>query len=332
MDQPLRNFNDRRHLWAIVLAGGAGRRMTPVTTPATGTAIPKQYCSLWGGPSLFQETLIRAQTTVAREKVCASVAEPHRSWWEPPLWALPRRNTIVQAVDRGNALGLLLPLLHILQRDPQARVMVLPSDHYVHDEAVFTNSLCEAARFSATHPEAVVMLGFEAQHPDLELGYVVPGIRQESGVFEVAELVEKPLLSERRVLRNGMVMLAGARALLGLYQRSHPNIVAVLQYAVGRDLDSPRDGFHAAAAFHNLPTLDFARDIVLGQEEVMRTLPVPECGWSDLSGPAALAAVLGQGQNRKAPARGPWSPPTLILSEQYFRTASAAYAGGGAHW
>src|ERR1051326_2981504 len=49
-----------RHTWALVLAAGEGKRLSPLTTTPSGTPIPKQYCSLWDGPSLLQEALARA--------------------------------------------------------------------------------------------------------------------------------------------------------------------------------------------------------------------------------------------------------------------------------
>jgi hypothetical protein len=127
-------------IWAIVLAGGAGRRLTALTTTSAGTVIPKQYCSLWGGSSLLQDALARARTVAAREHTCVVVAAGHNGWWEVPLWAQPVRNTIAQPVDRGTAIGVLLPLLHILGRDPAARILILPSDHRVREERILTQA------------------------------------------------------------------------------------------------------------------------------------------------------------------------------------------------
>ena len=129
--------------WALVLAAGEGSRLRALTT-TNGVAVPKQFCSLHDGPSLLQEALHRAEAVAPRQRICTIVAEQHRRWWQGPLWSLPSQNIIVQPENRGTAAGLLLPLLHIEARDPQARVVVLPSDHYVRDEATLARSLRNA--------------------------------------------------------------------------------------------------------------------------------------------------------------------------------------------
>ena len=147
--------------WALVLAAGEGSRLRALTTHR-GVAVPKQFCSLVGGPSLLEEAILRAEAIVPRQRVCTVVAEQHRVWWEEALRFMPRRNVIVQPQNRGTAVGLLLPLLHIAQRDPQARVVILPSDHYVRDEAVLARSLRQAAsrKQEKLDPRTLIAAGF----------------------------------------------------------------------------------------------------------------------------------------------------------------------------
>ena len=90
--------------WALVLAAGEGSRLRSLTTMRSGVAVPKQFCSLQGGPSLLQEALQRAEAVAPRARICTIVAEQHRRWWEGPLWSLPAQNVIVQPDNRGTAL------------------------------------------------------------------------------------------------------------------------------------------------------------------------------------------------------------------------------------
>lgn len=96
------NYN---HTWALVLAAGEGSRLHTLTTTAEGVAIPKQFCSLYGGPSLFEETTRRASHVASTELVCSIVAEQHRQWWEHSTRHLPAGNVIVQPENRGTATG-----------------------------------------------------------------------------------------------------------------------------------------------------------------------------------------------------------------------------------
>jgi mannose-1-phosphate guanylyltransferase len=82
------------------------------------------------------EALQRCDAVAEPDHITVIVASGHRRWWLPLLREMPTANVIVQPSNRGTANGILLPLLHIMARDPDARIVLLPSDHYVRDERV----------------------------------------------------------------------------------------------------------------------------------------------------------------------------------------------------
>jgi CTP:molybdopterin cytidylyltransferase MocA len=131
--------------WALVLAGGEGSRLRSLTQNDEGVAVPKQFCSLQGGPSLLAAALNRAGAIAPRERLCAIVAGQHRQWWaDGTLDDLPDSNVFVQPSNRGTAHGVLLPLVKIAARDPNAIVVLLPADHYFRNEATIAASLSRA--------------------------------------------------------------------------------------------------------------------------------------------------------------------------------------------
>src|SRR5271169_450762 len=125
----------RNDIWAIVLAGGDGVRLRSLTIDSNGRAVPKQYCSLFGGPTLLQNALSRGQALAGRDRLCTVVADQHAKWWRDELRGLRRSNIIVQPESRGTAMGILLSVLWTLVRDPAAKLLFLPADHYVEHEA-----------------------------------------------------------------------------------------------------------------------------------------------------------------------------------------------------
>lgn len=286
------------HDWAIVLAAGEGSRLRSLTTTSGGVSVPKQFCSLAGGPSLLQETLRRAEIVAPRSRIATVVAEQHRRWWEGPLWSLRASNVVVQPENRGTANGILLPLLFLMERDPLARVVLLPSDHFVRDEAILAHSLRAAMAQLAFRPDEVLLLGIDPDEADAELGYVVPEASETYGVAKVAQFVEKPPLTLARELIgqgglwNSFIIAAQARALLGLFQRRFPELVADVSIAVRRELRSGGDGYALADLYGRLPELDFSRHVLEGQEAQLRVLRVPQCGWSDLGTPRRVADCL----------------------------------------
>jgi mannose-1-phosphate guanylyltransferase len=283
--------------WALVLAAGEGSRLRALTTHS-GVAVPKQFCSLRGGPSLLEEAVLRAASVVPRQRICAIVAAQHRRWWENSLRMLPARNVIVQPENRGTANGLLMPLLQIAHRDPAAAIVILPSDHHVRDEAVLARALRQVAGKLADDHSNLYLLGISPDEADPELGYIVPGNRDERGALRVAEFVEKPptalarLMIERGGLWNAFILAGTVEAFLGLFERRYPALLTQMRAAVGHDSTGPADAVAAIDLYARLPELDFSRHVLEGSEASLRVQPVPACGWSDLGTPKRVAEAL----------------------------------------
>jgi mannose-1-phosphate guanylyltransferase len=180
----------QRQRWAIVLAAGAGSRLRTLTTDERGST-PKQFCSLSGGESLLELSLARAERLVPRSRVLVIVAAEHETHWRAQLRHLPRGNVIVQPRNRGTAPGLVLPLLTVCSRDPDPTVVVLPSDHYVHDEVELGRALLRACHGVESGSASIVPLGIAAEYPATDYGWITPG--RGVGPFKPVEaFVEKP--------------------------------------------------------------------------------------------------------------------------------------------
>jgi len=172
--------------WAVVLAGGEGTRLAALTRDACGNSVPKQFCSLNGGSALVHDAMRRARRIAPQEQLCAIVAQQHSRYWRKALQALPARNIIVQPQNRGTANGVLLCVLTILERDPLARIVFLPADHFVLDESVLARALCDLAVHLNHSPDGLTLIGIEPDAADPELGYIVPGRMLSDGSRTVA--------------------------------------------------------------------------------------------------------------------------------------------------
>lgn len=298
------HFDD--HDWALVLAAGEGTRLRSLTTTRDGVPVPKQFCSLDGGPSLLQEALSRAESIAHFTRICTVVAAQHRQWWAEPLQMRSRSNVVVQPQNRGTAIGILLPLLQLVRRDPRARVALLPSDHYVENERVLGRALRGAMIDAATYSDDVLLLGIRPDHADPELGYVVPGRPNGIGLAPVSRFVEKPsradaeTLIDHGALWNSFVVVARLESLLALYERRFPEVLTAMDLAIERE--HAGDLRAMTELYERLPAIDFSRHVLQGQEEFLRVVQVPSCGWSDLGTPHRVAAAL----------RGPRPVPRTI--------------------
>ncbi len=288
----------QQNTWALVLAAGEGSRLRSLTTDSNGTAIPKQFCSLQGGPSLLQEALHRAQAVAPRERVCAIVAEQHRRWWQGSLWSLPAGNIFIQPRNRGTAIGILMPVLRILARDPLARIVFLPADHYVRDEEVLARALRTAMRELPRHEDELLLLGISPEEADPELGYIVPALSDGVRTSPVERFVEKPdaTVAQELIgaggLWNSFIFAANGFAILSLLRARYPEVVEDLDTAIARDAGLRRGSPSVVELYERLPEIDFSRHIVQGAERRLRVLTVPRCGWNDLGTPKRVAETI----------------------------------------
>jgi len=307
-------------MWALVLAGGEGSRLHSLTRNVHGVMVPKQYCSLQGGASLLQEALQRAAAVAPMQRVCTVVAAQHRQWWTSMLTGVLRaRNVIVQPQNRGTAHGILLSLLRIADKDPDATLVMLPADHHLRNEEILSESLREAADLASMRPDAIYLLGIEADEPDPEMGYILPASRAQPGPAAVVQFLEKPTqvhakaLIDQGALWNSFIMAASVRALLNLFDDRFETAREAMKL----------DGAPLDAAYQLLPTVDFSRDVLAGNESVLRVLPVPHCGWSDLGTASRVASTLRRLKDDAiGPTVRPYFPTHLILADQCSRQLS----------
>lgn len=283
------------HTWAIVLAAGSGTRLSSLTQDSAGAAVPKQFCSLDGESTLIEQALMRAAAVVEPQRVSAVVAPAHRRYWLPTLRNLPPDNVVIQPHNRGTAVGMLLPVLRIATRDPDARILILPADHHVRDEKILARAMRRALEDIRLHPIGMALLGIEADEPDPELGYIVPHAVDHPRLRRVHRFVEKPPDDEaRRLIRagalwNSFILACRATSLIDLLRRRYPNVVQSLQATVGL-----HDEASLERLYRDLPSVDFSRDVATGQEQLLTVVPVPRCGWNDLGTPHRLAQTLAR--------------------------------------
>jgi len=284
-------------VWAVVLAGGDGTRVSSLSRGPTGELVPKQYCAFGGGEPLLRQALRRAGGLVPRERIVAVVAERHRRYWRQALSGLPPENIVVEPRNRGTAPGILLPVLEIvLHRDRNARVLVLPADHHLGSEDVLRGALREAVRAVRRPGAPVVLLGMAGEQGDHEYGFILPNVYASAGVRSVLSFVEKPDPESGRglaldgALVNSFIFASRGTTLIRLFEDTVPDLVRALVPVVlaGSPGAALRD------LYDGIPTGDFSRAVLERMPASLGVLAVPPCGWSDLGTPSRLERFLGR--------------------------------------
>jgi mannose-1-phosphate guanylyltransferase len=257
--------------------------------------VPKQYCALRGGRSLLRLTMARAERLVPDDRVVAVVQRDHRSWWSRELSDLPRENVVAQPGDRGTAVGLLLALLAIRRRDPEAEVVVLPADHFVAREDLFAEGVEVAFGELGGARDRVVLLGVASGRPDGGLGWIVPAAESAAGAAQpVAEFCEKPTpalaraLIDRGAVANCFVSVGRLETFVRLLGQRCDALALLEPLFAGARLD----GALLAAAFERLSRVDLSADVLAHHPGDLSVLALPELGWSDLGTPEGVQRCL----------------------------------------
>jgi mannose-1-phosphate guanylyltransferase len=334
-------MNYRPNAWALVLAAGDGTRLATLTTDHDGRAVPKQFCSLNGGDSLLQATLRRARQIVPSRRICAIVARIHEHYWRRTLRSLPEANVIVQPRNRGTANGLLLGVLRILERDPLARIILLPADHHVLDDQSLIGSIRAAAALVGRDPKRILkkrllLVGISPEEPDPGLGYIVQGASLGAGIRHVTQFVEKPTAAVARALIargavwNSFILAAHGAAVVASIRERYPHIVDNMIKALRFDAT------HGTCAledlYDSLPELDFSRSVAQGAESGLCVYTAPACGWTDLGTPRRIGAALHRLwiSQRRRPLLGSSHAPAFVnLATQYSRLDGATAETAG---
>lgn len=278
--------------WALLLAAGNGTRLRELTE-AHGVSAPKQYCAVGGERTLLELARERARRVVPAANVLAVVAEGHRRFWRRDLAGLAAESIVVQPVNRGTGVGILLPLLELAARASDATVALLPCDHHVLGERALAGALRQAFATAERPDGRIVLLGLTPDSAAGDLGWIVPGATLDGGrVAAVEAFVEKPgengarALAARGGLWNGFFVVARVEALLDLYRARMPRLVDGLERARVAGPEA------VAACYAGLEPVDFSRDLLEGAEDRLAVLPVPPCGWSDLGTPERVVERL----------------------------------------
>jgi mannose-1-phosphate guanylyltransferase / mannose-6-phosphate isomerase len=281
------------HLYAVVLAGGEGNRFWPLSRRTA----PKQFLRIAGRRTLLQQTLGRVAPPLPSERV---VIVTNRAYQHDVQWQLGdaiRRpdsvHLLLEPSARNTAPALALAASSLVACDPQALMLVLPSDHAISPVRAFWETIRRALPLAAAGE--LVTFGIVPTGPTSAYGYIKRGAAVKGEGYRIERFIEKPhqAVARRLLQRGGYYWNSGlflwrAATLLEELSRHAPRFAAPLA-AMRRARGTRSEQKSVERAFGRMPDVSIDYAVM---ERTSRAVVVPaRFRWSDLGSLTALSEL-----------------------------------------
>ena len=176
------------HTNIVIMAGGIGSRLWPVSTPE----MPKQFIDLLGvGKSLLQLTVERFRPVADIAGMWVVTSENYVDIVRKQLPEMPADHILAEPVPRNTAPCIAYACWRIMREDPEANIVVTPSDAIVLKTELFSEIISKALEFTAS-TSSIVTVGIHPDRPETGYGYICSSSKEEGNVVKVNEFREKP--------------------------------------------------------------------------------------------------------------------------------------------
>lgn len=269
--------------FCVILAGGRGRRLWPTSRHT----YPKQFIDFFGmGKTMLQTTFDRFVKILPIENIYVCTCKEYLPLVKEQLPGLPEENIMLEPIHRNTAPSVAWANMRILRRDPDANIIITPSDQLVLNEQSFYHSIDVGIGY-VTENNVLLAMGVKPTRPEPGYGYIQLGdLSCKPEVYKVKSFTEKPerefakmFMESGEFYWNTGIFISNASHLIHCFEGLFPTVLRNLKvekpdYTLEEELAYVEENY---PRYPNL-SLDYA---VLEQS---RNVYVMKCdfGWADL--------------------------------------------------
>ncbi len=186
--------------YAVILAGGSGKRLWPMSRRQR----PKQILPIMEGKSLLTAAVERLDGLFEPEEILVITSQDYVEEVRATTPTVPAENIIAEPCQRNTAAAIGYAAHIVAQRDPDATMAVFTADHMIRPVECFVDSVAKALTWADSMPESLITFGLRPTWPHTGLGYVETGELFEAGVYRSSGFREKPdHATARRYIESG---------------------------------------------------------------------------------------------------------------------------------
>jgi mannose-1-phosphate guanylyltransferase len=216
-----------KNYYAILMAGGVGSRFWPVST----ADFPKQFHDMLGsGDTLIQKTFSRLSKLIPVENILILTNERYNSIVLEQLPMVKQEQVLLEPAMRNTAPCILYASLKIQKMNPNAVMVVAPSDHWIEDEDEFARNLQQCFDFCEKE-DALMTLGIQPTFPNTGFGYIEFDKSDTNPIKKVNQFREKPdyetaksFLDAGNFLWNGGIFIWSVKTITEAFEKFQPQM------------------------------------------------------------------------------------------------------------
>lgn len=282
------------------MAGGVGSRFWPVSTQD----FPKQFHDMLGtGDTLIQKTFGRLAQLIPEENIFILTNERYNDLVFEQLPNLTKRQVVLEPAMRNTAPCILYASLKIQKENPDAVMIVAPSDHWIEDELAFTENVSTAFEFCSEN-DVLMTLGITPTFPNTGYGYIEFDKASSFEIKSVAQFREKPdyetaksFINQGNFLWNAGIFMWSIKSVLAAFQNNQPELYRLFQsgisiYNTGLESDFIQENYPKAKNI----SIDYA---VMEKSSNVYVIPAT-FDWNDLGTWGSLYDKLDKDESQNA--------------------------------
>lgn len=280
------------------MAGGVGSRFWPVSTGS----YPKQFHDMLGcGQTLLQKTFSRLNKFIRKENILVLTNEIYSDLVKEQIPEILPENVVLEPCMRNTAPCILYAAMKIYQRNPDAVMVVAPSDHWIEDENTFVQNVKKC--FDVSQKEDVLMtLGIVPTFPNTGYGYIQYDEKGSQEIKKVSQFREKPdydtakeFLKQGNFLWNAGIFVWSTKSVLKAFERYQPDLYNLFEsgkvfYNTSKESEFIRENYPKATNI----SVDYA---ILEPSANIYVLPA-RFDWNDLGTWGSLYEKLSKDEQQ----------------------------------
>jgi mannose-1-phosphate guanylyltransferase len=289
-----------KNYYAILMAGGVGSRFWPVSTEQ----FPKQFHDMLGaGDTLIQKTFKRLAKLIPTENILILTNEKYNDIVLEQLPMVKQEQVLLEPAMRNTAPCILYAALKIQKQNPDAIMVVAPSDHWIEEEEVFADNLKQCFDFCQKE-NALMTLGIQPTFPNTGFGYIEFDKSDSNPIKKVSQFREKPdyetakmFLESGNFLWNGGIFIWSAKSVTEAFQQFQPAMTDLfLEGWDAYNTPSEKAFIENNYASAENVSIDYA---IMENAKNVYVLPAT-FDWNDLGTWGSLHEKLGKDDNNNA--------------------------------